>query len=62
MVARPTDPDDGGKDFAGKLSAGLTGYGAAPFTEFERKWYSGNEIIGYIERIADALAHAGLRP
>jgi acyl-CoA synthetase (AMP-forming)/AMP-acid ligase II len=60
MVTRPTAPDDGGKDFADKLSAALAGYGTGPFIEFERKWYSGDEIIGYIERIAEAPTRAGL--
>ena len=36
-MAPVTGPDDGGKDFADKLWAGLIGYGAAPFIEFERK-------------------------
>jgi long-chain acyl-CoA synthetase len=59
MVAS-TGPDDGGKEFADKLRAGLIGYGASPFIEFERKWYSGNEITARIDSIADALERAGV--
>lgn len=61
MSAR-TGPDDGGKEFADKLWAGLTAYGTAPFIEFERKWYSGNEIVAAIDSVADALAKAGVAP
>jgi long-chain acyl-CoA synthetase len=57
-LTRSTGPDD--EDFADQLWAKLISYGAAPFIEYERKWYSGNEIIGYIDRIADALASAGV--
>lgn len=59
-MAAGTGPDDGGKEFADKLWAGLIAYGASPFIEFERKWYSGNEIIAYIDGIADALEQAGV--
>jgi long-chain acyl-CoA synthetase len=59
-MAASTDPDDGGKEFADKLRAGLIGYGPAPFIEFERKWYSGNEITARIDSIADALKTAGV--
>jgi acyl-coenzyme A synthetase/AMP-(fatty) acid ligase len=47
-------------DFADALRSGLIGYGAAPFIEFERNWYSGNEITAYIDSIADALNRAGV--
>lgn len=47
-------------DFAATLAAGLSGYGERPFLEFERNWYSGNEITGYIDRIAAALRDAGV--
>lgn len=47
-------------DFADELWSKLIGYGAAPFIEFEQQWYSGDEITGYITRIADALVSAGV--
>jgi long-chain acyl-CoA synthetase len=59
-MAAGTGPDDGGKEFAERLWAGLIAYGASPFIEFGRKWYSGNEIIAYIDGIADALERAGV--
>ena len=49
-------------DFAETLAARLRGFGDRPCIEFERTWYSGNEITGYIDRIADALAEAGVAP
>ncbi|MGV0741848.1 class I adenylate-forming enzyme family protein [Mycolicibacterium sp. XJ870] len=47
-------------DFAETLAAGLAGYGDRPFLEFERKWFSGNEITGCIARITAALRDAGV--
>jgi long-chain acyl-CoA synthetase len=57
-----TESEDGGQDFADKLWTKLIGYGAAPFIEFEHRCYSGDEIIGCIKRIAEALARAGVSP
>ena len=48
--------------FAETLSARLAGYGDRPCIEFERKWYSGNDITGYINEIADGLSRAGVKP
>ena len=48
--------------FAETLSARLAGYGDRPCIEFERKWYSGNDITGYINEIADGLSRAGVNP
>ncbi|MGB3287141.1 AMP-binding protein [Mycolicibacter algericus] len=48
--------------FCAALSAGLHSYGAAPCIEFERKWYSGNDITGYIAAVDDQLAQAGVAP
>ncbi|MDQ2626538.1 MAG: fatty acid--CoA ligase family protein [Actinomycetota bacterium] len=48
--------------FCAALSAGLNSYGAAPCIEFERKWYSGNDITGYIASVDDHLARAGIGP
>ncbi len=49
-------------DFAENLSERLKNYGDRPCIEFERKWYSGNDITGYIDAITDALSRAGLSP
>jgi long-chain acyl-CoA synthetase len=49
-------------DFADTLSERLRSFGDRPCIEFERKWYSGNDITTYIDEIADALARAGLAP
>lgn len=46
--------------FNERLAAGLTGYGERPFIEFERKWYSGNDITDYRHRIERALGDAGV--
>lgn len=48
--------------FCATLSAGLNSYGAAPCIEFERTWYSGNDITGYIAAVDDQLARAGVAP
>lgn len=47
-------------DFADTLAAQLRGFGDRPCIEFERKWYSGNDITAYIDDIADALSRAGV--
>ena len=49
-------------DFAETLAARLRGFGDRPCIEFERKWYSGNDITAYIDHIADALSRAGVSP
>ncbi|OMC03291.1 AMP-dependent synthetase [Mycobacterium sp. NS-7484] len=49
-----------GTDFADALAAGLKRYGDRPFIEFSRKWYSGNAITDFIERIDGALTAAGV--
>lgn len=49
-------------DFAETLAARLNSFGDRPCIEFERKWYSGNEITEYIEDIAAALSRAGVPP
>jgi acyl-CoA synthetase (AMP-forming)/AMP-acid ligase II len=48
--------------FADTLSARLAGYGGRGCIEFERKWHSGNDIIRYIDEIADGLSRAGVGP
>lgn len=47
-------------DFAATLAAGLHSYGDRPFLEFDRKWFSGNEITDYIATISSALRDAGV--
>ncbi len=49
-------------DFAEALAVGLAAYGDRPFIEFRRKWYSGNEIMGFIGRVSTALRDAGVQP
>src|SRR6201998_3484140 len=49
-------------DFADTLSERMKSFGDRPCIEFERKWYSGNDITTYIDEIADALTRAGLAP
>ncbi|OBK90498.1 class I adenylate-forming enzyme family protein [Mycolicibacter sinensis] len=46
--------------FCAALSAGLNSYGAAPCIEFERTWYSGNDITGYFASVENLLAEAGI--
>ncbi|MDV3126582.1 fatty acid--CoA ligase family protein [Mycobacterium sp. 21AC1] len=46
--------------FADTLACALAGYGDRPFLEFERKWYTGNELTRYIDQISAALAAAGI--
>ncbi|MDH6197054.1 long-chain acyl-CoA synthetase [Mycobacterium frederiksbergense] len=48
-------------DFADTLAAGLDAYGDRPFIEFNRKWYSGNEIAEFTGRISAALHDAGVQ-
>jgi long-chain acyl-CoA synthetase len=49
-------------DFADGLAGGLGAYGDRPFIEFDRKWYSGNEITQFIEQVSVALRDAGVEP
>ncbi len=46
--------------FRAALSAGLKSYGAAPCIEFERRWYSGDDITGYIAAVDEQLNRAGI--
>jgi acyl-CoA synthetase (AMP-forming)/AMP-acid ligase II len=50
------------ESFACALARSLAGYGDRPFIEFERKWYSGNDITGYQALIDGALVRAGVGP
>ena len=46
--------------FSEGLAAGLAGYGERPFIEFERTWYTGDDVAHYRGLIARALADAGV--
>jgi acyl-CoA synthetase (AMP-forming)/AMP-acid ligase II len=48
--------------FADTLSARLASYGDRPCIEFERKWYSGNDITAYIDCITSLLKQASVDP
>lgn len=46
-------------EFAGNLAAALAGYGPRPCIEFDRTWYSGDQITGYHTAIERALRDIG---
>ncbi|SEH63756.1 Acyl-CoA synthetase (AMP-forming)/AMP-acid ligase II [Mycolicibacterium rutilum] len=48
------------ESFTETFAAGLAGYGSNPCIEFDRRWYSGDEIAAYGTAIADALRAAGV--
>ena len=48
------------ESFADTLARGLAGYGGHAFIEFERRWYSGDDVNDYRERIDTALTEAGV--
>ncbi|MEE3849574.1 fatty acid--CoA ligase family protein [Gordonia sp. LSe1-13] len=54
-----TDPR-GDSDFADQLRVHLAGYGELPFIEFERQWYSGDQVMRLIEDLMQVLDHAGI--
>jgi long-chain acyl-CoA synthetase len=47
-------------EFAETLAARLAAYGPRPCIEFERRWYSGDEITGYHAAIERELARLGI--
>lgn len=49
-------------DFADTLAAALAGYGPRPCMEFERTWYTGDDIAHVIEATEAALAAASVAP
>ncbi|HEY9315504.1 fatty acid--CoA ligase family protein [Williamsia sp.] len=59
MTGTDTDP---GTRFAAELDDRLSGYGDAPFIEFDGQWHSGNDIAHYRELIDTALTDAGVGP
>jgi acyl-coenzyme A synthetase/AMP-(fatty) acid ligase len=48
------------ESFADNLARGLAGYGARPFIEFERTWYSGDDVSAFLARLDAALGEAGV--
>ncbi|NED69179.1 long-chain fatty acid--CoA ligase, partial [Streptomyces sp. SID10244] len=42
-------------DFADELSTHLARYGDRPFIEFERRWYSGDEVTQVIDAVIRLL-------
>lgn len=51
---------DGAKTFSDALAASLAGYRGAPCIEFEGRWYSGDDVIAYVDAINEALRDAGV--
>ncbi|MFC3960722.1 class I adenylate-forming enzyme family protein [Nocardia jiangsuensis] len=49
-------------EFAATLAARLDSYGAGPFVEFERRWYTGDDLSAIARATEDALARAGVGP
>ncbi|WP_280302026.1 class I adenylate-forming enzyme family protein [Nocardia abscessus] len=58
---RVEDPD-AATELVATLADGLASYGDRPCIEFERRWYSGDEVTAYIRSIAAELERAGVRP
>lgn len=55
----PTD-ERAGAEFAAVLAERLGSYGPRPFVEFERRWYSGDEVTAVHRAVEAALAAAGV--
>ncbi|MEV0712145.1 class I adenylate-forming enzyme family protein [Nocardia aurea] len=55
-----TQNSDAATGFADRLAARLHAYGDRPCIEFERRWYSGDDITAYIRDTARALDLAGV--
>jgi long-chain acyl-CoA synthetase len=50
------------ESFTERFAAGLASYGDRPCIEFERHWYSGDQVAAYGARITECLDRAGLSP
>jgi long-chain acyl-CoA synthetase len=48
------------ESFTETFAAGLASYGDRQCIEFEGRWYSGNDITGYVDAIAHTLRDAGV--
>ncbi len=46
--------------FTASMATALSSYGGAPCIEFERRWYTGDEVVGYGTAIAATLREAGV--
>ncbi|MCX4096794.1 class I adenylate-forming enzyme family protein [Nocardia sp. alder85J] len=61
---RAATPSGGGADpdaeFAAELAGHLAAYGERPCIEFERRWYSGAEVIGCVRAISAELDRLGV--
>ncbi|MEV0355562.1 AMP-binding protein [Nocardia sp. NPDC050697] len=60
--AEPGAVRDPGAEFAPTLAERLDSYGARPFVEFERRWYTGDDLAAIARATEDALARAGVGP
>ncbi|MFW0785826.1 AMP-binding protein [Gordonia sp. CPCC 206044] len=49
-------------DFAAELADHLAGYGPRPFIEYERRWYSGDDVLAQIDTVTGILTDAGIAP
>ncbi|MGK2866991.1 MAG: class I adenylate-forming enzyme family protein [Mycobacterium sp.] len=50
------------ESFTERFAAGLASYGDRPCIEFERHWFTGDEVAAYGAGIADCLDRAGVAP
>ena len=48
------------ESFTETFAARLAGYGERPCIEFEGRWYSGDDVVGYVDAIAGKLRDAGV--
>ena len=48
--------------FTERFAAGLASYGGRPCIEFDRRWFTGDEVAAYGARIAECLDRAGVTP
>lgn len=58
QTTRPAPEGDAEASFADRLATRLAGYGDRPCIEFERRWYTGAEVMEYVHAIARALERA----
>lgn len=50
------------ESFTERFAAGLASYGDRPCIEFDRHWFTGDEVAAYGARIAECLDRAGIAP
>ena len=56
-----SEPADPATAFAAELAARLRAYGDRPCIEFGYRWYTGDEVVGYGDRIVAMLHELGVR-